>query len=281
MVHPINYQGIVLAAGQVAVENVASEVQNIPTISTVVATRTGRVVASEVQGARRAGRDLRRALAHPGRAVAATALDDPPGPGGARRDLRGRHLQPGHGHRDGDGGLPAALGPLAPLTDKVLPGTTWTLATRARGGSPTTRPMPPTSTPPGEPASSSARTVSLPAAAATPQAGGAGGRRVDHPVAGGPVGGALARHGRQPRRERRRSGLPRAGQHLGEHRQSSAFATSAQGTHVLATGTLAPGTVTDVSGSIAVGPGSTRSWCTPRDRWRSVRTSARPGGSAW
>ncbi len=49
-VHPINYQGIVLQPGQVQVENVASEVQNVATVSTVVSTRTGRVVATEVQG---------------------------------------------------------------------------------------------------------------------------------------------------------------------------------------------------------------------------------------
>ncbi len=38
-----------LQPGQVQVENVASEVQNVSTVSTVVSTRTGRVVASEVQ----------------------------------------------------------------------------------------------------------------------------------------------------------------------------------------------------------------------------------------
>ena len=36
VVHPINYQGIVLQPGQVAVENVASEVQETSTVSTVV-----------------------------------------------------------------------------------------------------------------------------------------------------------------------------------------------------------------------------------------------------
>ena len=49
-VHPINYQGIVLQAGQVQVENVASEVQDVANVSSIVATRTGRVVATEVQG---------------------------------------------------------------------------------------------------------------------------------------------------------------------------------------------------------------------------------------
>ena len=49
VVHPINYQGIVLQADSVLVENVTAEVQNVSTVSTVVAARTGRVVASELQ----------------------------------------------------------------------------------------------------------------------------------------------------------------------------------------------------------------------------------------
>ncbi len=47
--HPLNYQGIVLSPGQLVVEDVASEVQNMSSVSTAVATRTGRVVASELQ----------------------------------------------------------------------------------------------------------------------------------------------------------------------------------------------------------------------------------------
>ena len=48
-VHPINYQGIVLPAGQMTTVSVASEVQNVANMSVIAATRTGRVVASEVQ----------------------------------------------------------------------------------------------------------------------------------------------------------------------------------------------------------------------------------------
>ena len=49
VVHPINYQGIVLAPGQVAAENVTGEVQQVSSFSTIVAARTGRMVASEIQ----------------------------------------------------------------------------------------------------------------------------------------------------------------------------------------------------------------------------------------
>ena len=69
-VHPINYQGIVLQAGQVQVESVASEVQNVATVSTVVSTRTGRIVATEVQGfsGSSAGLALVPGAPNPGRA---------------------------------------------------------------------------------------------------------------------------------------------------------------------------------------------------------------------
>ena len=155
MVHPINYQGIVLPAGQVAVENVTSEVQQISTISTVVSARTGRVVASEVQEIVGAGRDVRRRVARAGRDGAAVALGHPPGAGGPGRPIRNRRVQPRHDHRVGDGaGSGCPSGPLAPLTDKVLPGTTWPILDQhRRRGSPPTRPTPPPSTPREDPAS--------------------------------------------------------------------------------------------------------------------------------
>ena len=91
-VHPINYQGVVLQADPVVVENVASEVQNVSTVSTVVTTRTGRVVASESRcsSARRLGRALGGARG----GGAPVALDDPPGRRGAGGLLGDRRLQP-------------------------------------------------------------------------------------------------------------------------------------------------------------------------------------------
>ena len=47
--HPINFQGIVLEPGQMQVESVAPFVQDKSSVSTIVATRTGRLVASELQ----------------------------------------------------------------------------------------------------------------------------------------------------------------------------------------------------------------------------------------
>jgi hypothetical protein len=49
VVHPINFQGIVLQAGQMQVESVAPFVQDQGSVATTVSTRTGRLVASELQ----------------------------------------------------------------------------------------------------------------------------------------------------------------------------------------------------------------------------------------
>ena len=49
VVHPINFQGIVLQSGQTQVESIAPFVQDQASIATTVSTRTGRLVASELQ----------------------------------------------------------------------------------------------------------------------------------------------------------------------------------------------------------------------------------------
>ena len=125
-VHPINYQGIVLQSGQVQVENVASEVQNVSTVSTVVATRTGRVVASEVQGfsGSSAGLALVPGAAHPQPHWYIPQSQDVAG-GSAEIDV----FNPGTVPESVTVHLRLASGPLAPLSDKVAPGATWALDT--------------------------------------------------------------------------------------------------------------------------------------------------------
>jgi hypothetical protein len=49
VVHPINFQGIVLQSGQTQVESVGPFVQDQASIATTVSTRTGRLVATELQ----------------------------------------------------------------------------------------------------------------------------------------------------------------------------------------------------------------------------------------
>ena len=170
-VHPINYQGIVLQPGQVEVENVASEVQNVATVSTVVAARTGRD-----RGLRGAGvlGLLGRPLAGAGRGHAPRpALDHSPGQGGGGRLVGDRRLQ----SRDG---APEAVtvrlrlssGPLAPLTDTVAPGSDVGLGDeRTDPHPPSARPTPPRIDATGGPGVVVGRTVALPGSASAPQAG--------------------------------------------------------------------------------------------------------------
>jgi hypothetical protein len=49
LMHPINFEGIVLPPGQTQVENIGSYVQDQANVSTTVTTRTGRLVAGELQ----------------------------------------------------------------------------------------------------------------------------------------------------------------------------------------------------------------------------------------
>ena len=125
-VHPINYQGIVLQAGQVQVENVASEVQNVATVSTVVSTRTGRIVATEVQGfsGSSAGLALVPGAANPGSRWTIPQSQDAAG-GSSEIDV----FNPGPVPESVTVHLRLGSGPLAPLTEKVAPGATWALAT--------------------------------------------------------------------------------------------------------------------------------------------------------
>jgi Family of unknown function (DUF5719) len=131
MVHPINYQGIVLRAGQMTVENVTSEVQEISTISTVVTARTGRVVASEVQGivgayAASSGLSLVPGVAAPQSHWAIPQAEEVQG-GTSEIDV----FNPGSASETVTVQVRLPSGPLAPLSDKILPGAIWILQTSA------------------------------------------------------------------------------------------------------------------------------------------------------
>jgi hypothetical protein len=128
-VHPINYQGIVLPAGQVAVENVTTEVQQISTISTVVTTRTGRVVASVVQEIVGAGMTSGGVSLMPGAMAAQPHWAIP-----QAREVPGASTEidvfnPGSTSESVTVQFRLPSGPLAPLTQKILPGTTWPIFT--------------------------------------------------------------------------------------------------------------------------------------------------------
>ena len=128
-VHPVNYQGIVLPPGGLQVVNVASEVQNASTVSTVVHARTGRIVASEVQ--LRSGSPSGLSVV-PGAPSPQAQWTVPQGQelSGGRSELD--VFNPGTSAEEVTVRLRLASGPLHPLSALVRPGTTWVLATSAQ-----------------------------------------------------------------------------------------------------------------------------------------------------
>ena len=167
-VHPINYQGIVLQAGQVQVDSVASEVQNVPTVSTVVSTRTGRIVATEVQGfsGSSAGLALVPGAPNPGARWTIPQSQDAAG-GSSEIDV----FNPGSVPESVTVHLRLGSGPLAPLAEKVAPGDTWALATGAQDAHPHNATYSADIEATGGPGVVVGRTVVLPSADSAPQSG--------------------------------------------------------------------------------------------------------------
>jgi hypothetical protein len=125
-VRPINYQGIVLEPGQVAVEDVAAEVQNASPVSTVVATRTGRIVAAEVEQFEGTtdGLALVPGAATPQSSWTVPLAQESPG-GTSELDV----FNPGPAVATVSVGVRLPSGPVAPFSARVPPGSTWALAT--------------------------------------------------------------------------------------------------------------------------------------------------------
>ena len=167
-VHPINYQGIVLQAGQVQVENVASEVQNVATVSTVVSTRTGRIAATEVQGfaGSSAGLALVPGVAEPEGRWTVPQAQDVAG-GSSEIDV----FNPGSVAESVTVRLRLASGPLAPLAEKVAPGATWALSTGTQTRIPHNATYSADIEATGGPGVVVGRTVVLPSVDSAPQAG--------------------------------------------------------------------------------------------------------------
>ncbi len=169
-VHPINYQGIVLQAGQVTSEDVASEVQNASTVSTVVSTRTGRVVASELQGftGTSPGLALVPGAARPGPHWVIPQAQDPGG-GSGEIDV----FNPGTAPEAVRVRVRLGGTELAPLTRTVAPGTTWALETSGQTRIPHNATYSADIEASGGPGVVVGRTVSAPSSASTPQSGSA------------------------------------------------------------------------------------------------------------
>jgi hypothetical protein len=250
MVHPINYQGIVLQPGQVAAENVASEVQQVNTISTIVRARTGRVVASEVQGmvgagATSGGLALVPGVATPQADWAIPQAQEVPG-GNSEVDV----FNPGQSTEAVTVRFRLPSGPLAPLTDKVLPGTTWVIPTSSETRLPASETYATTIDATGGPGVVVGRTVNIPGSSVSPQDGMAvavDGLSTRSPsdewvvpppgTAGNPAASDVAP-----------TYLALLNTSAGPE-SYSASASTTSGDHVLATGTLAAGSAEIVSGA--------------------------------
>jgi hypothetical protein len=167
-VHPINYQGIVLRPDQLQVENVASEVQNQSSVATVVQARTGRLVAGETQTfiGPQAGLSV-----VPGQPNLQSDWFIP-----QSQELAGGTgeiavFNPGTTTENVTVQLRVASGPLAPLTDRVGPGTVWTLATSSQTRIPRGDPYSAAVTASGGAGVVVGRAVGAPSSATAPQAG--------------------------------------------------------------------------------------------------------------
>ncbi len=251
MVHPINYQGIVLPAGQMTVENVTSEVQDVNTISTVVTARTGRVVASEVQGIVGAGAAFGGLSLVPGVPAPQSHWAIPQAQevtsGASEIDV----FNPGSTTETVTVHVRLPSGPLAPLTDKVLPGTTWVLQTSAETRIPDNQTYATTIDATGGPGVVVGRSVALPGTATPPPQAGVA-LAVDGLSSASPSGEWVV----PPPGTADTPAVPGAAPAYlalfntsGNSERYDAVATTASGNRVVATGTLAAGTSVVVSGA--------------------------------
>ena len=223
-VHPVNYQGIVLPPDGLQVLNVASEVQNVSTVSTVVQARTGRIVASEVQVRAASPGGLSVVPGAP-RAEAQWTVPQAQELSGGLSELD--VFNPGTSAEEVTVRLRLASGPLHPLSALVQPGTTWALSTSRQTRIPDRDAYTARVDASGGAGVVVGRLVVAPGTAPAPQLGVSNAvDGIERGSARWPVGPPAAGHVRSPggqRRHRRASG---AGQRLGQSR--AFFALRAQ-----------------------------------------------------
>jgi Family of unknown function (DUF5719) len=128
VMHPINFQGIVLPPGQTEVESVAPYVQDEANISTTVSTRTGRLVAGELQlfsyAAGGGGLAIMPGSPRPEQEWASPQNEEVAN-GSSSFDI----FNPGPTAQTVTVRASLGSGPLSPIRAKVAPDTTWVLAT--------------------------------------------------------------------------------------------------------------------------------------------------------
>jgi hypothetical protein len=129
VVHPINFQGIVLQPGEMQVEPVSPYVQEQASVATIVKARTGRLVASELQVFSGDGTGL--ALV-PGSPHAERNWTIPLSEEIATGSSSIEVFNPGPATQEVTVRATLASGPLSPFRARVLPDTTWVLSTGAQ-----------------------------------------------------------------------------------------------------------------------------------------------------
>ena len=129
VVHPINFQGIVLQSGEMQVEPVSPYVQEQASVATIVKARTGRLVASELQVFSGGGTGL--ALV-PGSPHAERNWTIPLSEEIATGSSSIEVFNPGPMTQEVTVRATLASGPLSPFRARVFPDTTWVLSTGAQ-----------------------------------------------------------------------------------------------------------------------------------------------------
>jgi Family of unknown function (DUF5719) len=243
--HPINFQGIVVPAGAVVVEDVASVVQNAVTVSTIVSARTGRVVASELQTF--AGSSTGLSIV-PGATTPQSHWTVPQAEeiadGGSEIDV----FNPGPSSASVVVHLHLASSSPAPLTDTVAPGSTWAIKTSTETRIPAGASYSADVTSSGG-GVVAGRTVDFPGSA--PQAGLA--LAVDGAAQTSPAGEWVVPPPGTPANPATSGVAPNSlalTNTSGAAERFSASAVSSSGPKALASGTLAPGTSALVSSDI-------------------------------
>ncbi len=126
VVHPINFQGLVLNPGAMQVEAVSPYVQEQANVATVVETRTGRLVASELQLFSGAATGLALVPGSPHAERDWTIpLSEDIAQGSSSIDV----FNPGPSTQEVTVLARLSSGPLAPFRARVFPDTTWVLST--------------------------------------------------------------------------------------------------------------------------------------------------------
>ncbi len=165
---PINFQGIVLQPGQTQAENISAYVQNQSSVSATVSTRTGRVVASELE-----------VLSGTGTGLAIVSGSPRPEPQWSIPE--GIELSGGSSSIDvyNPGTSTEVVtvrsridsGALSPFVDRVLPHSTWVIHTSSQTRIPDGDVYDTVITATGGPGVVVGRTVAAPSAAPAPQMG--------------------------------------------------------------------------------------------------------------